>query len=180
MKSLEVSRLHRQVSYRCVYQRRPGNSRLQKKPKIQDNWERRSWTFMFMLMLHRGFTNDRTQNIGIFPDQTSHIWFTIVHKFKLHSIANWSRSPSWLNKPSILPQGQIETILWGLETAYGKLHLYFSLSARKMEELETCLVMIIDSLLNMLFIITLSHSQYLNFFTILILASEEDLLANIK
>ncbi|CAN6841935.1 unnamed protein product [Brassica oleracea] len=25
------------------------------------------------------------------------------------------RSPSWLNKPSILPQGQIETILWGLE-----------------------------------------------------------------
>ncbi|CAF1869168.1 unnamed protein product [Brassica napus] len=59
------------------------------------------------------------------------------------------RSPSCLNKPSILPQGQIETILWGLETAYGKLHLYSSLSARKMEELETCLVMIIDSLLNM-------------------------------
>ena len=25
------------------------------------------------------------------------------------------RSPSWLDKPSILPQGQIETILWGLE-----------------------------------------------------------------
>ncbi|KAF3554387.1 hypothetical protein F2Q69_00016059 [Brassica cretica] len=29
--------------------------------------------------------------MGIFPDQTSHIWFTITHRFKLHSIANWSR-----------------------------------------------------------------------------------------
>ncbi|KAG2247076.1 hypothetical protein Bca52824_086704 [Brassica carinata] len=35
-----------------------------------------------------------------------------------------ARIPSWLNKPTILPQVQIETILWGLETAQGKLHLY--------------------------------------------------------
>ncbi|KAL0671523.1 hypothetical protein Bca4012_034227 [Brassica carinata] len=116
MKSLEVSRLHRQISYRCVYQRRPGNSRLQKKPKIQDNWERRSWTFMFMLMLmlmlHRGFTNDRTQNIGIFPDQTSHIWFTIAHRFKLHSIANWSRTSGCTIRGTVEVNGNLKLMTY--------------------------------------------------------------------
>ncbi|KAG2270095.1 hypothetical protein Bca4012_072249 [Brassica carinata] len=73
------------------------------------------------------------------------------------------RIPSWLNKPSILPQVQIEAILWGLETAQGKLHLYCISRA--------------DSLLNMkirsnaVYYHTRIHSQYLNFFTILILAS---------
>ncbi|CAN7032483.1 unnamed protein product, partial [Brassica rapa subsp. trilocularis] len=49
------------------------------------------------------------------------------------------RIPSWLNKPSILPQVQIETILWGLETFSSKrLLIAASMQPARMEELETC------------------------------------------
>ncbi|KHG15586.1 Vacuole membrane 1 [Gossypium arboreum] len=112
------------------------------------------------------------------------------------------RVPSWLDKPcrefgpplfssshgsrvpisSILPQVQIEAILWGLGTALGELPPYFisraaSVSGRKIEPMEE---LDHSSSEDNGFIAThlkqiehwlLSHSQHMNFFTILLLAS---------
>ncbi|KAK9007157.1 hypothetical protein V6N11_050989 [Hibiscus sabdariffa] len=111
-------------------------------------------------------------------------------------------SPSWLDKPcsefgtplfssshgsrvpisSILPQVQMEAILWGLGTAIGELPPYFisraaSLSGSKfnaMEELDASSSEnngVIATRLNQIKRWLLSHSQHMNFFTILVLAS---------
>ncbi|KAL4386815.1 hypothetical protein GQ457_09G019100 [Hibiscus cannabinus] len=113
-----------------------------------------------------------------------------------------NRSPSWLDKPcsefgtpllssshgsrvpisSILPQVQMEAILWGLGTAIGELPPYFisraaSLSGSKfnaMEELDASSSEnngVIATRLNQIKRWLLSHSQHMNFFTILVLAS---------
>ncbi|XP_043692387.1 vacuole membrane protein KMS1-like [Telopea speciosissima] len=112
------------------------------------------------------------------------------------------RSPSWLLKDcseygppvfaslhgssvplsSILPQVQLEAILWGLGTALGELPPYFiSRAARAsgskvdaMEDLDSSSADnngVIASHLNQIKRWLLSHSQHLNFFTILVLAS---------
>ncbi|XP_063939391.1 vacuole membrane protein KMS1 isoform X2 [Daucus carota subsp. sativus] len=112
------------------------------------------------------------------------------------------RGPSWLAKncsefgppmfssshgphiplTSILPQVQLEAILWGIGTALGELPPYFisgaaSLSGGKldaMEELGTSSSQDdgwIATRLNQLKCWFLSHAQYLNFFTVLVLAS---------
>uniref|UniRef100_A0A1J3IF48 Vacuole membrane protein KMS2 n=1 Tax=Noccaea caerulescens TaxID=107243 RepID=A0A1J3IF48_NOCCA len=116
-------------------------------------------------------------------------------KSAIYDTIQLKRSPSWIDKPcdefgspvfssgvplsSILPQVQIEAIIWGLGTALGELPPYFisraaSLSGGKMEELETCSGEdngFIAKRVNQIKGWLLSHSQYLNFFTILILAS---------
>ncbi|KAM7488616.1 hypothetical protein LguiB_026100 [Lonicera macranthoides] len=112
------------------------------------------------------------------------------------------RGPSWLQKncsefgpplfssmhgsqvplSSILPQVQIEAILWGMGTALGELPPYFisraaSMSGTKvdaMEELDASSTKdsgVIATHLNQMKRWFLSHAQYLNFFTILVLAS---------
>ncbi|XP_021897139.1 vacuole membrane protein KMS1 isoform X2 [Carica papaya] len=107
------------------------------------------------------------------------------------------RVPSWLDKScsefgpplflsrvplsSILPQVQIEAILWGVGTALGELPPYFisraaSLSGSKlgMEELDVSPSEdsgVIATHLNQIKRWLLSHSQHLNFLTILVLAS---------
>ncbi|GFZ14136.1 SNARE associated Golgi protein family [Actinidia rufa] len=112
------------------------------------------------------------------------------------------RGPSWLDKDcsefgpslfsslhdsriplsSILPQIQMEAILWGLGTALGELPPYFISRAANMpgskldvmEELDASSsedIGIISTHLNQIKRWFLSHSQYLNFFTILVLAS---------
>ncbi|KAI8561378.1 hypothetical protein RHMOL_Rhmol04G0334400 [Rhododendron molle] len=112
------------------------------------------------------------------------------------------RGPSWLDKDcidfgppvfsslesmrvplsSILPQIQMEAILWGLGTALGELPPYFisraaSMPDGQLEALEELDVSssensgVIATRLNQIKRWFLSHSQYLNFFTILVLAS---------
>ncbi|CAL8074265.1 unnamed protein product [Prunus armeniaca] len=112
------------------------------------------------------------------------------------------RGPSWLGKncsefgpplfpslhglrvplSSILPQVQLEAVLWGVGTAIGELPPYFisraaSLSGNKvdgMEELDAPSdegTGFIATHLNRVKRWLLSHSQQLNFFTILVLAS---------
>ncbi|KAK1591603.1 hypothetical protein Q3G72_010229 [Acer saccharum] len=111
------------------------------------------------------------------------------------------RGPSWLHKEcdefgpplfltedgsrvplsSILPQVQIEAILWGIGTALGELPPYFisraaSLSGSKvdtMDELDDSSTEngVIATNLNKIKRWLLTHSQHLNFFTILVLAS---------
>ncbi|XP_022864360.1 vacuole membrane protein KMS1-like isoform X2 [Olea europaea var. sylvestris] len=112
------------------------------------------------------------------------------------------RGPSWLGKDcaefglplfssshgiqvplgSILPQVQLEAVLWGLGTALGELPPYFisraaSLSGGRvdaMEELDASSSGengIVSAKLNQIKHWFLSHAQYLNFFTILVLAS---------
>ncbi|XP_068652541.1 vacuole membrane protein KMS1-like [Aristolochia californica] len=113
------------------------------------------------------------------------------------------RGPSWLDKAcsefgppvfpslpdslvrvplsSILPQVQLEAILWGVGTALGELPPYFisraaRLSGRKMEGMEDFDASSKDagtrtSCLSRLQHWLFSHSQHLDFFTILILAS---------
>ncbi|CAI9776823.1 unnamed protein product [Fraxinus pennsylvanica] len=112
------------------------------------------------------------------------------------------RGPSWLGKDcaefgpplfssshgirvplgSILPQVQLEAVLWGLGTALGELPPYFisraaSLSGGRvdaMEELDASSSRengIVSAKLNQIKRWFLSHAQYLNFFTILVLAS---------
>ncbi|XP_057486415.1 vacuole membrane protein KMS1-like [Actinidia eriantha] len=114
----------------------------------------------------------------------------------------WKKGPSWLDKDcsefgpslfsslhgsrvplsSILPQVQMEAILWGLGTALGELPPYFisraaSISGGKfdaMKELDASAKEdngAIATHLNQIKRWFLSHSQYLNFFTILVLAS---------
>ncbi|KAJ9154325.1 hypothetical protein P3X46_027676 [Hevea brasiliensis] len=112
------------------------------------------------------------------------------------------RGPSWLDKDchefgdpvfptshglrvplsSILPQVQVEAVLWGLGTAFGELPPYFISRAARisggkldaMEELNASSSEdngIMATYLNTIKCWLLSHSQHLNFFTILILAS---------
>ncbi|XP_050375002.1 vacuole membrane protein KMS1 isoform X2 [Argentina anserina] len=83
---------------------------------------------------------------------------------------------------SILPQVQLEAVLWGIGTAIGELPPYFisraaSLAGNKtdaMKELDTSPDEVKGYIATRLFQIKcwfLSHSQQLNFFTILVLAS---------
>ncbi|XP_019180096.1 PREDICTED: vacuole membrane protein KMS1-like [Ipomoea nil] len=109
------------------------------------------------------------------------------------------RNPSWLGKDcsqfgpplfsssngtqvplsSILPHVQLEAILWGLGTALGELPPYFisraaSISGSSIDELDTSSTENNghqETNLNQIKRWFLSHAQYLNFFTILILAS---------
>ncbi|KAK2371799.1 meiotic spindle pole body protein Kms1 [Trifolium repens] len=105
------------------------------------------------------------------------------------------RGPSWLDKDcsefgpplfqseygtrvplsSILPQIQMEAVLWGLGTAIGELPPYFisraaRLSGSRMDAMDE-----LDSedkgVLNQIKCWFFSHTQHLNFFTILVLAS---------
>ncbi|KAE8077015.1 hypothetical protein FH972_015624 [Carpinus fangiana] len=114
-----------------------------------------------------------------------------------------NRGPSWLDKncsefgpplfqsldglrvplSSILPQVQIEAVLWGIGTAIGELPPYFisragSMSGSKldeaMKELDAASTEdsgVIATRLNQIKRWLVSHSQHLNFFTILVLAS---------
>ncbi|KAK1380047.1 Vacuole membrane protein KMS1 [Heracleum sosnowskyi] len=112
------------------------------------------------------------------------------------------RAPSWLAKNcsdfgppmfssshgthvplgSILPQVQLEAILWGIGTALGELPPYFisraaSLSGGKLDAMEELSASSskddgwIATRLNQFKRWFLSHAQYLNFFTVLVLAS---------
>ncbi|CAI9762652.1 unnamed protein product [Fraxinus pennsylvanica] len=112
------------------------------------------------------------------------------------------RGPSWLGKDcadfgpplfssshgtrvplgSILPQVQLEAILWGLGTALGELPPYFisraaSLAGDRVDPMEDLDMStseengIISARLNQIKRWFLSHAQYLNYFTILALAS---------
>ncbi|KAL8257539.1 hypothetical protein R6Q59_029580 [Mikania micrantha] len=112
-----------------------------------------------------------------------------------------NRNPTWLNKncsefgppmlsssnssevslSSIISQVQMESILWGFGTAIGELPPYFisraaSISGGKADELEELTSSIgdhngVSSKMDQLKRWFLSHAQYLNFFTILLLAS---------
>ncbi|KAK9073885.1 hypothetical protein SSX86_006479 [Deinandra increscens subsp. villosa] len=122
-------------------------------------------------------------------------------KSAIYDTIQLNRSPSWLKKDcsefgpplfstphgiqvpltSILPQVQVEAILWGLGTALGELPPYFisraaSISGEKIdaaEELDASSAETngVASNLNHMKRWFLSHAQYLNFFTILVLAS---------
>ncbi|XP_057450277.1 vacuole membrane protein KMS1 [Lotus japonicus] len=105
------------------------------------------------------------------------------------------RGPSWLDKDcslfgpplfesvygsrvplsSILPQVQVEAVLWGLGTAIGELPPYFISRAARMSGSRMDAMEELDSddkgVLNRIKCWFLSHSQHLNFFTILVLAS---------
>ncbi|CAL0332086.1 unnamed protein product [Lupinus luteus] len=120
-------------------------------------------------------------------------------KSALYDTIQLKRGPSWLDKDcsqfgpplfqseyglrvplsSILPQVQLEAVLWGLGTALGELPPYFisraaRLSGREvdaMEELDSDDKGIMAAQLNQIKRWFLSHAQYLNFLTILVLAS---------
>ncbi|XP_042065561.1 vacuole membrane protein KMS1-like isoform X2 [Salvia splendens] len=123
-------------------------------------------------------------------------------KSAIYDTIQLKRTPSWLGKDcsefgppifpssqgvripisSILPQVQLEAILWGLGTALGELPPYFisraaSLSGSTvsaMEELDASSTGdegFLSSLLSRMKRWFLSHAQYMNFFTILVLAS---------
>ncbi|CAM8932881.1 unnamed protein product [Rhodiola kirilowii] len=112
------------------------------------------------------------------------------------------RAPSWLDKEcsefgppifasshglrvplsSILPQVQLEAVLWGIGTALGELPPYFisraaSLSGGKLEDIEELDSSseegkgYITARLNRLKRWFVAHAQHMNFFTILVLAS---------
>ncbi|KAH9301863.1 hypothetical protein KI387_013446 [Taxus chinensis] len=116
-----------------------------------------------------------------------------------------SRAPTWIDKPcqefgsplfpqlsnserfrtpffSILPQVQLEAVLWGLGTALGELPPYFlsraaHLSGKNLKALEELNATVdegsgaLSVWLNRLKRWAFSKSQHLNFFTILVLAS---------
>lgn len=122
-------------------------------------------------------------------------------KMAPYDTIQFQRTPLWLRKDcsefgppafssshgtsvplsSILPQVQLEAVLWGLGTALGELPPYFisraaSLSGSRVEAMEE----LDASAENKGFLATrlaqmkrwfLSHAQFMNFFTILILAS---------
>lgn len=123
-------------------------------------------------------------------------------KSALYDTILLNTSPSWLDKncdeygpplftslhgsrvplSSILPQVQLEAILWGVGTALGELPPYFIsraalLPGSKLEEMKDLDYSpsensrITDDHLKRIKNWFLSHSQYLNFFTILVLAS---------
>ncbi|CAN4092985.1 unnamed protein product [Withania somnifera] len=122
-------------------------------------------------------------------------------KMAPYDTIQFQRTPLWLRKDcsefgppvfssthgtsvplsSILPQVQLEAVLWGLGTALGELPPYFisraaSLSGNRAEAMEE----LDESAVNKGFLATrlaqmkrwfLSHAQFMNFFTILVLAS---------
>ncbi|XP_012069605.1 vacuole membrane protein KMS1 isoform X2 [Jatropha curcas] len=123
-------------------------------------------------------------------------------KSAVYDTIQLKRGPSWLDKDcsefgdpvfpsshglrvplsSILPQVQIEAVLWGLGTALGELPPYFisraaSISGNKLEAMEEFNASssedngIIATHLNTIKRWLLSHAQHLNFLTILLLAS---------
>ncbi|GJX50899.1 hypothetical protein Tco_0277744 [Tanacetum coccineum] len=118
-------------------------------------------------------------------------------KTAIYDTIQLNRSPSWLKKDcsefgpslfssehgiqvpltSILPQVQVEAILWGLGTALGELPPYFiSRAGEKIDAAEELDASSsenngVASNLNHMKRWLLSHAQYLNFFTILVLAS---------
>ncbi|XP_071737017.1 vacuole membrane protein KMS1-like [Rutidosis leptorrhynchoides] len=122
-------------------------------------------------------------------------------KSAIYDTIQLNRSPSWLKKDcsefglplfstlngiqvpvtSILPHVQVEAILWGLGTALGELPPYFisraaSISGDKLDDAEEMDASSsenngVASNLNNMKLWLLSHAQYLNFFTILVLAS---------
>ncbi|XP_065863330.1 vacuole membrane protein KMS1 [Euphorbia lathyris] len=123
-------------------------------------------------------------------------------KTAIYDTIQLKQGPSWLDKDcsefgdpvfplsngvrvplsSVLPQVQIEAVLWGIGTALGELPPYFisraaSLSGSTMEEMEELNVSpsedsgTIATHLNRIKRWLLSHSQHLNFVTILLLAS---------
>ncbi|XP_058001065.1 vacuole membrane protein KMS1 isoform X1 [Hevea brasiliensis] len=123
-------------------------------------------------------------------------------KSAMYDTIQLKRGPSWLDKDchefgdavfptshglrvplsSILPQVQIEAVLWGLGTALGELPPYFisraaRLSGSKFDAMEELNASssedngIIATHLHTIKCWLLSHSQHLNFFTILVLAS---------
>lgn len=122
-------------------------------------------------------------------------------KSAIYDTIQLKSTPSWLGKEcsefgppvfpsshgvripisSILPQVQLEAILWGLGTALGELPPYFisraaslpGSSVSAMEELDASSTEegFISSRLTQIKRWFLSHAQYLNFFTILVLAS---------
>ncbi|XP_027360326.1 vacuole membrane protein KMS1 isoform X2 [Abrus precatorius] len=105
------------------------------------------------------------------------------------------RGPSWLDKDcsefglplfqsaygsqvplsSILPQVQVEAVLWGIGTAIGELPPYFISRAARLSGSRVNAMEELDSedkgVLNQIKCWFLSHSQHLNFLTILVLAS---------
>lgn len=96
----------------------------------------------------------------------------------LYSLTHGSRVPL----SSILPQVQVEAILWGIGTALGELPPYFisraaRLSGSKsevMEQMDSSSkedTRMIANHLKQIKLWFISHSQHLNFFTILVLAS---------
>ncbi|XP_015573409.1 vacuole membrane protein KMS1 [Ricinus communis] len=123
-------------------------------------------------------------------------------KSAIYDTIQLKRGPSWLDKDchefgdpvfplshglrvplsSILPQVQIEAVLWGVGTALGELPPYFisraaSVSGSKVDAMEELNASssedsgFIATHLNAIKRWLLSHSQHLNFFTILVLAS---------
>ncbi|GAB2277489.1 meiotic spindle pole body protein Kms1 [Dionaea muscipula] len=92
-----------------------------------------------------------------------------------------SESGSWLPFNHILQQVQLEAVLWGIGTALGELPPYFisraaSASGKKVEVMEernsaSSEDSVITKLLKQIKLQFLSHTQYLNFFTVLVLAS---------
>ncbi|KAL3538108.1 hypothetical protein ACH5RR_001474 [Cinchona calisaya] len=122
-------------------------------------------------------------------------------KSALYDTIQFRRGPSWLDRDcstygpslyplpnsrvpltSILHQVQLEAILWGVGTALGELPPYFisraaCISGRKLEVMEDVNTStgkdtgIVASHLNQMKKWLLMHSQYLNFFMILVLAS---------
>lgn len=93
-----------------------------------------------------------------------------------------SQQGSRLPLSSILPQVQLETILWGIGTALGELPPFFISRAARisgsnlevMKELDSSSTEdsgIVANHVNRIKLWLLSHSQYLNFLTILVLAS---------
>ncbi|XP_061354461.1 vacuole membrane protein KMS1 isoform X2 [Gastrolobium bilobum] len=105
------------------------------------------------------------------------------------------RGPSWLDKDcshfgpplfqsvygsrvplsSILPQVQLEAVLWGIGTAIGELPPYFISRAARLSGSRVDAMEELDSedkgVLNQIKCWFLSHTQHLNFLTILVLAS---------
>ncbi|XVF06084.1 hypothetical protein REPUB_Repub06bG0017900 [Reevesia pubescens] len=123
-------------------------------------------------------------------------------KSALYDTIQLNSGPSWLNKncsdygpsvfpsvhgsrvplSSILPQVQLEAILWGVGTALGELPPYFISRAARVSGSKLDIMSDFDSSsaedggntanhLKQIENWLLSHSQYLNFFTILVLAS---------
>ncbi|KAM7274371.1 hypothetical protein ACFE04_029035 [Oxalis oulophora] len=116
-------------------------------------------------------------------------------KRAMYDTIQFNRAPSWLNKEcseygpplfdsrvpvgSILPHVQFEAILWGIGTALGELPPYFlsraaRISGNKMKELDystTEETGMTTSHVKQIKNWFRSHAQYLNFFTILALAS---------
>ncbi|KAL6495107.1 meiotic spindle pole body protein Kms1 [Orobanche gracilis] len=126
--------------------------------------------------------------------------FSILDLIKsaLYDTIQLKRGPSWLHKDcaefgpplfpsshgvriplsSILPQIQLEALLWGLGTALGELPPYFISRAASLSggKVNTMVELDVSSRKDVGFISSikrwlLSHAQYLNFFTILVLAS---------